>query len=61
MSKHNMRIFGVSSFSSYKTTLKHQLNGEKWDVGFYTYLPLAELFCYVVLVSSILKARLAFN
>ena len=29
MTKHNMPIFGVSPFLSYKTTLKQQLNGDK--------------------------------
>ena len=33
MTKHNMRIFGVSPFFVQKT-LKQQLNGEKWDVGY---------------------------
>ena len=31
MTKHNMQDSGVSSLSSYKTTLK--LNSEKWDVA----------------------------
>ena len=30
--KHGMWIFGVIPLSSYKTTLKQQLNGEQWDV-----------------------------
>ena len=34
MMKHNMQIFRVTPFSSSKTTLNQQLNGEKWDVGY---------------------------
>ena len=29
MTKHSMRIFGVSPFSSYEITLKQQINGQK--------------------------------
>ena len=29
--KHNPQILGVNPFSRYKTTLKQQLNGEKWS------------------------------
>ena len=32
--KHNMRFLGVIPFSSCKTTLKEQLNGEKLDSGY---------------------------
>ena len=35
--KHNMRICrGKPLFPSYKTTLKQQLKGEKWDVRYVT-------------------------
>ena len=44
MTKHNMRMFGVSPFSSYKSTIKQRLIREKWDVG---YLP-----AFVILMSS---------
>ena len=44
MTKHNMRMFGVSPFSSYKATVKQKLIIEKWDVG---YLP-----AFVILMSS---------
>ena len=34
MTKHNMPTFGGKPlFSSYKTAVKQQLNGEKWHVG----------------------------
>ena len=38
--KHGMQIFGVLPLSSYKTTLKHQLNDGKWD-GELTRLPVS--------------------
>ena len=36
MTKHNTRIFRYTLLSSYKTTVKQRLNGEKWDVGCYS-------------------------
>ena len=34
MTKHNMQIFWEAPFSSYKTTLKQQINSEKWYADF---------------------------
>ena len=45
MTKHSMRMFGVSPFSSYKSTVKQKLIREKWDVG---YLPAFVILCPVL-------------
>ena len=45
MTKHKEQIFEVSSFSSYKTTLKQHLNGEKLDVRYLSGFGWAFLLC----------------
>ena len=45
------KFWGYAPFSSHKTILKQQLNGE--NGMFDTDLPLVGLFCYVGLVSSV--------
>ena len=41
-----MRIFGLSPvFVCYKTTLKQELNSEKWDVGYLPAFGQAVLLC----------------
>ena len=48
MTEHNMWIFGVSPFSSYKTTLKQQSNGEKLDVGYIVSYSVSDLVCWII-------------
>ena len=59
MTKHSRRSFGVSpySVSSYKTTFRQQLNGEKWGVE----LNLKQITITIYLINPSVKLKLSFG